>query len=287
MPSESTRVRERQERLQQLEEKQEDINKRLEASRAEERRLRREYESSRTAWERRAEQAQDRGEQAIELAQSVEGELRQQLDLKEQELQLALAENQFLEDQLEQSINELDTLRLELDYLEQLRSVTTSTEWGATPWLAPMAPWPSRCDLSPAERPARGGRHRPAPATPMPRAGERRALSWSSAGARECPGIQRIRPGALNMATNCSSCSGCWPPATASRSWPVLQIEWQARCSGAQLCSQGIPDDREQHPGQKRTHLFLWRQDGGDVAASQDRCQGFREPHPADPLLLG
>ncbi|MDI9406966.1 MAG: HIRAN domain-containing protein, partial [Chitinophagaceae bacterium] len=93
VPSESTRSRERQERLKELEEKQEEINKRLETSRAEERRLRREFDFNKTAWERRAEKAQEEGEQAIELAQSVEGELSQQLDLKEQELQLALAEN--------------------------------------------------------------------------------------------------------------------------------------------------------------------------------------------------
>jgi len=96
VPSESTRIRERQERLKELEEKQEDINKRLETSRAEERRLRREFDFNKTAWEQRAEKAQQQGEQAIELAQSVEGELSEQLDLKEQELQLALAEKQGL-----------------------------------------------------------------------------------------------------------------------------------------------------------------------------------------------
>ncbi|MFM7677015.1 MAG: HIRAN domain-containing protein [Synechococcus sp.] len=137
VPSESTRVRERTERLKELEEKQEEINTRLEASRAEERRLRREYESSRTAWERRAEQAQQQGEQAIELAQTVEGELRQQLDLREQELQLALAENKALTDQLEQSSNERDTLRLELQYLEQAGAGGTALEWSNTPWDGP------------------------------------------------------------------------------------------------------------------------------------------------------
>ena len=69
VPSESTRVRERQDRLKELEDKQEDINKRLETSRAEERRLRREYEFNKTAWERRADKAQQQGDQAIELAQ--------------------------------------------------------------------------------------------------------------------------------------------------------------------------------------------------------------------------
>jgi hypothetical protein len=134
VPSESTRVRERQERLQGLEEKQEDINKRLETSRAEERRLRREYEFNKTAWERRAEKAQEQGDQAIELAQSVEGELRQELDLKDQELKLALAENQSLEDQLEQISTELDALRLQAEYLEQVGSLGGGGEPSLSSW---------------------------------------------------------------------------------------------------------------------------------------------------------
>jgi hypothetical protein len=133
VPSESTRVRERQERLKELEEKQDDINRRLETSRAEERRLRRAFDVNRTAWERRAEKARQQGDQAIELAQSVEGELSQQLDLKEQELQLALAENKALVDQLEQSINELDALRLELEYLEQMGPAGSTTELNYSP----------------------------------------------------------------------------------------------------------------------------------------------------------
>lgn len=137
VPSESTRIRERQERLKELEEKQEDINKRLATSRAEERRLRREFDINKTAWERRAEKAQNQGEQAIELAQSVEGALSQQLDLKEQELQLALAENKALEDQLEQSTNELEALRFELAYLEQVSPVGAATELSVTPWSGP------------------------------------------------------------------------------------------------------------------------------------------------------
>jgi hypothetical protein len=134
VPSESTRSRERQERLKELEEKQEEINKRLETSRAEERRLRREFDFNKTAWEQRAEKAQAQGDQAIELAQSVEGELSQKLDLKEQELQLALAENKALEDQLEQSTNELETLRLELDYFEQITPSGASAELSQSTW---------------------------------------------------------------------------------------------------------------------------------------------------------
>ncbi len=119
MPSETTRIRERQERLKELEGMQEDINTRLETSRSEERHLRREFDFNKRAWEQRAEKAQEQGEQAIELAQSVEGELFQQLDLKEQELQLALAENKALADQLEQGSNELAALRLDLEFLQQ------------------------------------------------------------------------------------------------------------------------------------------------------------------------
>jgi hypothetical protein len=137
VPSEATRTRERQERLKELEEKQEDINKRLDTSRAEERRLRREFDFNKRAWEQRAEKAQEQGEQAIELAQSVEGELSQQLDLKEQELQLALAENKALADQLEQSSNELATLRLDLDYLEQAGPPGAATELSYSPWVGP------------------------------------------------------------------------------------------------------------------------------------------------------
>jgi hypothetical protein len=134
VPSESTRGRERQERLKDLEDKQEKINKRLETSRAEERRLRREFDFNKTAWEQRAEKAQAQGDQAIELAQSVEGELSQKLDLKEQELQLALAENKALEDQLEQSTNELETLRLELDYFEQIAPAGAAGELSQSTW---------------------------------------------------------------------------------------------------------------------------------------------------------
>ena len=134
VPSETTRVRKRQDRLKELEEKQQDINTRLETSRAEERRLRRDFDFNKRTWEQRAEKAQEQGEQAIELAQSVEGQLSQQLDLKEQELQLALAENKALDDQLEQSTNELDALRLELEYLEQAGPPGAATELSYTPW---------------------------------------------------------------------------------------------------------------------------------------------------------
>lgn len=134
VPSETTRVRERQERLKGLEERQEEISRRLETSRAEQRRLQREYDAGRSALERRAQQALQEGEQAIELAQSVEGELRLELDLKDQELQLALAENQTLSDQIAQISNELEVNTLELDYLRQLSGAGGSNEFAVTPW---------------------------------------------------------------------------------------------------------------------------------------------------------
>ena len=134
VPSEATRVRERQGRLKELEDKQADINQRLEASRAEERRLRREFDRNKTSWERRTERAEEEGEQAIELAQSMEVQLKQELDLKEQELQLAIAEYQALEGLLEQSTNELEALRLELDYLQQLAPGAGATDLGSPPW---------------------------------------------------------------------------------------------------------------------------------------------------------
>ena len=134
VPSESTRVQERQKRLKELEEKQENINTRLEASRAEERRLRREFESNKGSWERRAQKAKVRGEQAIELAENVDSELKQELDLKEQELQLALAENHSLENQLEQITTELDALKLHVAFLEQAGPIGGLDEQGYTPW---------------------------------------------------------------------------------------------------------------------------------------------------------
>jgi hypothetical protein len=134
VPSESTRVQERQKRLKELEEKQDDINTRLEASRAEERRLRRQFERNKGSWERRAQKAKVRGEQAIELAESVESELKQELDLKDQELQLALAENHSLEDQLEQITTELDALKLQVAFLEQAGPIGGLDDQGYTPW---------------------------------------------------------------------------------------------------------------------------------------------------------
>lgn len=133
VPSESTRVNEREERLKELEEKQDDVSQRLETSRAEQRRLQREVEQSRSVLQRRADKAVARGQEAIELAASVEAELRQELNLKEQELQLALVENHTLEEQLEQASNALETLRLELEYLEAVGPSSTDPD-SYLPW---------------------------------------------------------------------------------------------------------------------------------------------------------
>ena len=148
VPSESTRVHEREERLRELEQKQSEVSQRLETSRAEERRLRREFESRRAAWERRAERAVAQEEQAIALAQTVEGELVVQLDLKEQELQLALAENKALSDQLDQNSNELEALRFEVDYLGQVQSSRLSPELSASSWPSGTGA-PMQADVAP------------------------------------------------------------------------------------------------------------------------------------------
>ncbi len=133
VPSESTRVNEREERLNQLEQKQEEVSRRLETSRAEQRRLEREVELSRNALQRRAAKAEARGKEALELAESVETELLEKLSLSQQELELALAVNHTLEEQLEQASNELETLQLELDYLQSQGSSAPDPE-SSLPW---------------------------------------------------------------------------------------------------------------------------------------------------------
>ena len=133
VPSESTRVNEREERLNQLEQKQEEVSRRLETSRAEQRRLEREVEWSRNALQRRAAKGEARGKEALELAESVETELLEKLSLSQQELELALAVNHTLEEQLEQASNELETLQLELDYLQSQGSSAPDPE-SSLPW---------------------------------------------------------------------------------------------------------------------------------------------------------
>jgi hypothetical protein len=133
--SESTRVRERETRLNELEEKQQDVSQRLETSRAEQRRLQREVEQSRSSLQRRAEKAVARGNEAIDLAASVENELRQELHLRQQELDLAMAENHTLEEELEQTRTALETLKFELAYLQAAGSSSADTDSGM-PWAS-------------------------------------------------------------------------------------------------------------------------------------------------------
>jgi hypothetical protein len=132
-PSESTRRRERQRRQDELEKKQAEISKRLETSRAEERRLRKEFESKRDAWKQRAEEARKQGNEAIDLAQSVEAQLKEELQFKDEELKLAWEDNQSLEDEIKELSNELTALKDDLDYLQQ-----QDATWGAEqPGLSP------------------------------------------------------------------------------------------------------------------------------------------------------
>lgn len=107
--SETTRARERQERLQELEETHEEITRRLEISRAEQQRLQHEVDTSKASLE---------------------------LDFKEQLLQLALAENQTLNNQIAQLSNELESNTLELDFFRQTGGATGSGDFTVTPWSA-------------------------------------------------------------------------------------------------------------------------------------------------------
>lgn len=108
----------------------------MEASKAEERRLRREFKFNKAAWERRTEKAQEQGEQAMELATSVEDELKQQLDLRDQELVLVLLENKSLEDQLAVTVNQLDAIQLQLDYLQLVGPSDGRGDPGLAAWGA-------------------------------------------------------------------------------------------------------------------------------------------------------
>lgn len=132
VPSETNRVRERQERLTELEEKKEAISKRLASSQAEASRLRHSFDVNKASLERRAEQAHQQEAQALELAQTVEHEVRGELDLKEQELQLALADNDALRDQLEESKTELEELRLQVAYLQHSGPGAAATDLNLT-----------------------------------------------------------------------------------------------------------------------------------------------------------
>ena len=205
-PSESTRISERQERLDALEEEQKDINQRLETSRAEQRRLRREVEQSRSSLQRRADQAVAQGNEAIELAAGVEAELREKLQLSQQELDLALAENHTLEEQLKQACNEVESLRLGLEYLQSCGSSSADP--------ASFVPRSSPVDEAPEQHQAR--------------------RLWN--------GLRAMaRRQALSWGINCSNCSGCWPPPSTNRNIRGLLIASRDRSSARAMPQRNRP----------------------------------------------
>lgn len=216
VPSESTRVREREERLKQLEQKQEEVSRRLETSRAEQRRLEREVEQSRNALQRRAAKAEARGMEALELAESVESELLEKLSLSQQELELALAVNHTLEEQLEQASNELATLQLELDYLQAQGSSAPDPE-SSLPWRQVAG---DDGEQEQAERLWNGLRS-------MARRQRLKPRDCLELVSQElCPGSLLVLDSAWSSADavsgfelgiSCLNSCGCWPPRSASR----------------------------------------------------------------------
>ena len=116
VPSGSTRVQERQDRLNELEEKQEEISQRLATTRADEARLRRELESSRRQQLKRTERAEDQKDQAREEADKIALDL----SIAQQELELALKENEGLALNREELETSLAQQQEELDYFYEL-----------------------------------------------------------------------------------------------------------------------------------------------------------------------
>lgn len=92
VPSETTRRRERQQRLEELEEKQEGISQRLQVIRADEARLRRELEASQQQLQQRQSKTKDQKAKAKEKARG----LKQELSFTRQLLELALKDNDAL-----------------------------------------------------------------------------------------------------------------------------------------------------------------------------------------------
>lgn len=92
VPSETTRRRERIERLEELEKKQEEISQRLVATRADEARLRNELDSSRRQQRKRTERAESQKDAAREQAEK----LALDLSIAHQEIDLAIKENEGL-----------------------------------------------------------------------------------------------------------------------------------------------------------------------------------------------
>jgi hypothetical protein len=114
--SESTRRRERGERLADLETKQEEIGRRLTTIRAEEGRLRRELTTSRAQLEKRSERVRDQKQQARAKAEALE----QDLLIAQQELDLALNENAALALDRDQLTTTIERQQEELTYFHEL-----------------------------------------------------------------------------------------------------------------------------------------------------------------------
>ncbi|MBM5822978.1 MAG: hypothetical protein FJ082_11165 [Cyanobacteria bacterium K_Offshore_surface_m2_011] len=116
LPSETSRQRERKERLEELETKKEEISQRLAATRADEGRLRRELESSRRQQQKRTVQAEDQKD----LAKAEADKLVLALSIAKQELDLAIKENDGLTLEREELENSLAQKQEELDFFYEL-----------------------------------------------------------------------------------------------------------------------------------------------------------------------
>jgi hypothetical protein len=118
--SETTRRRERQERIEELEKKQEEISQRLATTRADAARLRHELESSRRQQQKRTEQAEDRKD----TAQSEAASLRLDLSIARQELDLAIRENDALSLEREELENAVARMQEELEFFHEISEAT-------------------------------------------------------------------------------------------------------------------------------------------------------------------
>ncbi|MCP9793377.1 hypothetical protein KBZ20_16615 [Vulcanococcus limneticus Candia 3F8] len=136
VPSETTRRLERQKRLEELEEKQEDISQRLQVIRADEARLRRELEASQQQLQQRQSKTKDQKAKAKEKARG----LKLELSIAQQELDLAVKEN----DALALTCQELETTlalrQEELSYFHELsESMSSGTGFGPVGGVADRA----------------------------------------------------------------------------------------------------------------------------------------------------
>ncbi|MGB7565581.1 MAG: hypothetical protein WBM08_12630, partial [Prochlorococcaceae cyanobacterium] len=114
--SETTRQRQRQERLEELEKKQGEISQRLAATRADEARLRRELESSRRQQDQRVEKAEHQKDEAKDLTEKLELDL----SVTRQELDLAIKENEGLALEREELETSLAQKQADLDFFHEM-----------------------------------------------------------------------------------------------------------------------------------------------------------------------